>query len=209
MPKEIDGEKFFTQDELDELISKRIKRERNNLDRKKEVVSDFLSSKGITEESLDELLTKDGKELELKFNKANSELKTALSQLEETKKLLGESSAKHDTMVVERELLSAIGDSADEKQRSLLLKAFSADFSVSDSGAVLNSEGKSPVDFFNKYLSENEFAKKPQDIGSKKRGSQHVGPAKVDDNEKPKTHVVPWHSKGASLIERMTSKDGE
>lgn len=203
MAREFEGKKYFDQEELDELIAKRLKRERDNKERKKEAVVEYLHERGLDEEKLEDLLSRDGRELEVKNAKLASENKQLQSKVSELSESTQSASKKLKDLLKHKALTDAIGDKADDGQRELLLKAYMSDFSVNDADEVVHSSGKTPQRFFEEYLSKNEFATRPQKNTPPPRGANPSDSSPVVDGEKPKTHFVPYANRGPSLRERI------
>jgi hypothetical protein len=201
MPKEIDGEKLFTQEELNQLISERLKRPISD-DKKKSVISEYLASHGLDDDKFSELLTKDGKELELKLNKYGNELKAKEKELNQATELLNLKSKRLSTLLKETAITRALGDKADDRQKRDAVKLLMSDCELTDDEQVLF--GGEPLDSeIDKWLEDRPYFKKPAVNTQNNRGAEHSD--SVDHKDKPNPrHQVPFSHSG--IRQRLESK---
>lgn len=201
------GDGKFTQAELDAQIQKRLKRAQESFDKKKsEHVAEYLSSIGLDENGLEELLKKNTPEKDLELNKlkrANEKLASQMQELEAAKSNAEDGLA---SLIKENTFKSLVAGKCNEQQASAAYGLLAKQLVVHE-GKLVSTDGVEAGKFVSDFLEANPFLKKAKEP----LDSQPPPGNKLPGDKKPNPrHQVPYEGRKddtgiAEAIERSFS----
>jgi hypothetical protein len=192
MPKEIDGVTYLTQDEVDNVVKKRLERAENKFAEKlnketSSVVEDYLSELGVDKDSLKELIKMNTPEHKQEIQTYKKMSEKAQKEAEAAKVAAEAAIAEKDNFLRKSAVSTALAGRVTQEQLEIAQEILFGRVTVKD-GSVVGPEGEDVDKFVDSFLEKNSFLRAPKS-STNTPPPNGADPTKSRKEEKP----VPFH----------------